>query len=635
MAVIQFKNGQNIPYVSVSPIPLLKTTSNDLRVFYYPEEPESSVEGASVAKSYNTPLFGIPIGKAPNTPDLPKSIVVPSNFDDGGVYWFNVLDLINDVQIKPYIARISAYGLNTYVSFGLMVKNGGSYTNHGLRSSIDIEPLYTDCLSGKDLYLCFTDYDYNLQFNYSNGAVIAKGTSVSDPDPNSTNRLGFGIATGTSSPYYVLADSISSATYTAPTKSTAVEVLNRYLSSYGGKGVELITTANDKLIITDDTLISSYFFDCLSNATDYEKALYHDLRTTISTDAEPTPPTPPEPPSPGYGPDSKPGGGGGGRDDTSDPVGLPVLPDCNIMSSRFIRAYNPDLSQLAQLSDVLWSKDFVDSVNKFYSSIGDAIINLAALPVEIPINGAGEITVGGRGTGVTANLVSSQYLWINFGTVRLDEYWGNALDYAPYTRIRIFLPFCGSYELDTQDVMNATVELQYNIDLFTGGCVACLRVTRDTEPIIDSVLYQFTGNIASTYPVTGTGQGNLLANILSGAGHTLQDLGGTPLIGSAFQAAGNAAVGVASGMKGVTHTGSLAGNTGILGVFQPYIQINRPIQSLAAEYNNYQGYPSNITMRIGDCSGYTEIERVHLEGIFATDAELKEIEQLLQGGVII
>jgi hypothetical protein len=84
----------------------------------------------------------------------------------------------------------------------------------------------------------------------------------------------------------------------------------------------------------------------------------------------------------------------------------------------------------------------------------------------------------------------------------------------------------------------------------------------------------------------------------------------------------------------VEKSGSMSGTGGMLGVQTPYLILTRPRQCLPAEQNTYMGYPSFISSSMGELSGYTEIENVHLDGIDATDAEITEIENLLKSGVI-
>ena len=68
---------------------------------------------------------------------------------------------------------------------------------------------------------------------------------------------------------------------------------------------------------------------------------------------------------------------------------------------------------------------------------------------------------------------------------------------------------------------------------------------------------------------------------------------------------------------------------------KPYLILSRPIQSLAESYNHFNGYVSNIKMKLGDCSGFTKVDMVHLEAIPCMAEEKAEIESLLKSGVLI
>ena len=84
----------------------------------------------------------------------------------------------------------------------------------------------------------------------------------------------------------------------------------------------------------------------------------------------------------------------------------------------------------------------------------------------------------------------------------------------------------------------------------------------------------------------------------------------------------------------IEKSGSMGGTGGMLGVQKPYLIISRPRQALPSNQNTFSGYPSFITEKLGDLSGYTEIDSIHLENVPATEPELSEIESLLKGGVI-
>lgn len=93
---------------------------------------------------------------------------------------------------------------------------------------------------------------------------------------------------------------------------------------------------------------------------------------------------------------------------------------------------------------------------------------------------------------------------------------------------------------------------------------------------------------------------------------------------------------VMSGKGIVQHSGTVSGSAGMLGVKVPYLLIEYPNQSLAENYRHYAGYPANMFFRLGDLSGYTEVEQVITNGLnVQTDAEMSEIIDILKGGVYL
>ena len=61
-----------------------------------------------------------------------------------------------------------------------------------------------------------------------------------------------------------------------------------------------------------------------------------------------------------------------------------------------------------------------------------------------------------------------------------------------------------------------------------------------------------------------------------------------------------------------------------------------PEQTKVAEtFPRLSGYPTNISGKLNDFSGQVNVTSVHVEGINATDSELREIESLLKSGVLV
>lgn len=92
---------------------------------------------------------------------------------------------------------------------------------------------------------------------------------------------------------------------------------------------------------------------------------------------------------------------------------------------------------------------------------------------------------------------------------------------------------------------------------------------------------------------------------------------------------------VMGGKNMVSHSGTISGAAGMLGIRTPYLIIEYPNQSLAKDYKHFVGYPSNIYARLGTLTGYTEVEQVIPSGIWGTDDELAELVEALKGGVYL
>lgn len=329
---------------------------------------------------------------------------------------------------------------------------------------------------------------------------------------------------------------------------------------------------------------------------------------------------------------SEPGGGEGDWDESSDPVDFPTLPTDGALSCGACKAYKMTTAELKDLFHTLWDINVFDiaTFQKLLDNPLDAIITLNVLPLSLS-GYTVSVWLGNFNTNVNGERILSQYVTVDCGSLTLKEFWGSALDYAPYTKVSIFLPFIGIRDLNVDDCMNAVIQVKYNIDILTGDCVAGIKCG-------NGVIYKFTGNVKQTVPVSGRQsdmQMNMLKSVLSGA----SGLAAGAAIGGAagMVAAGASAASTVASSKFITQrSGALDGSSGLLDDFVPYLIVHRPIQSLAKNYEKQKGYTSNITATLSSLSGYTEVEYIHLEGISgATDSELEEIESLLKKGVIL
>lgn len=332
---------------------------------------------------------------------------------------------------------------------------------------------------------------------------------------------------------------------------------------------------------------------------------------------------------------SEPGGGDGDYDNDSDPIDFPPLPTGGAIASGAVKAYVVSPQTMNDVVADLWDTSIFNPVQMWQKSIADpinAIVSFHAIPILPQTSSPETIVIGNFNTGETADTLESEFVEVDCGTVNMSEYWGSALDYSPYTKVEIFLPFIGVKQLTPEDTMKATIHVKYYVDLLTGECVAFIKCGQ-------SVLYHFTGECKLQIPLTGQST-DLLQNTMKSAGNLVSSLAVGAAVGGGIGMAAGAiisnAANVASTKINTNRTGDLGGARGIMDDFVPYMIIHRPVQSLAKDYNKFKGYTSNITSYLGVLSGYTEVEHIHLEGIpDATDAEMKEIESLLKSGVLL
>ena len=319
------------------------------------------------------------------------------------------------------------------------------------------------------------------------------------------------------------------------------------------------------------------------------------------------------------------GPGGDPYDPNSDPVDFPTLPSNGPLASGAIKAFAVSAAILQQIFNKLWNTSVFDvsTWQKLLEAPLNSIVGLQCVPITPGTTSAATIKIGSFDTEVSAPVINQQYYTLDFGSVKIDRYWGSALDFSPYSKYEIYLPGIGIKPLQVDDAMGLTVAVKYNYDILSGNFVANVKCGR-------SVLYKFNGNIKQSVPIssyTNTQLESALKNLVPVA--LSPGTGATgALVGSALN--------VSMSKTQVQRTGDLSGSTGLLDDFTPYVIVHRPMQSLAENFKGFKGYPSNITAVLSTLQGYTEVEYIHLTNIDgATDTELNEIEQLLMTGVII
>ena len=98
---------------------------------------------------------------------------------------------------------------------------------------------------------------------------------------------------------------------------------------------------------------------------------------------------------------------------------------------------------------------------------------------------------------------------------------------------------------------------------------------------------------------------------------------------------GNTANNVMNCKPNVEHGGSLASTSGFLANRTPYIILTRARQCVPSNVEKYKGFPSLITSKLKNVSGFTSVSVIHIDDVPCSNEELKELDELLKGGVIV
>lgn len=334
-------------------------------------------------------------------------------------------------------------------------------------------------------------------------------------------------------------------------------------------------------------------------------------------------------------------------DGEPDPPVPPVIPLPFSSATGLISVYHPTQGELLSFANWLWVTWQDATIDKIWNNPFDGVISLFELYCTPTDVGRKNIRSGFLDSGVSSETIS-RYTEINCGSIGVPEYFGNYLDYAPYSKCHIYLPFIGIVELNVDDIVGHGVNVTYRVDEYNGSCIAMITVAKSTTVNGSSVdystiMYQFSGNCAVELPLSGGSQAAIKAGMIEAAAWGIGSVIGGIMNGSSLGEIGSGmAYGVASAVHSVVsakssvqHSGSFGSSYGAMGAKRPFIIVSRPKQIQVPNYNELYGYQSHKMVKIGECSGYLRCREVHVISSTASDEEKSLIEQLLKSGVYI
>ena len=369
-------------------------------------------------------------------------------------------------------------------------------------------------------------------------------------------------------------------------------------------------------------------------------------------------------------------GGGGSFNDTGDNIGY-ALGSSFGSTDTLVNWYigelgSNDLSfNLARLAG--WFKSPIDPdaslVQNIFYKYSDKLNNICSLKVVYSpedasagsytgiaihgqeVKGATELGLNPMQGKALTNQFKQTNIRMNF---KLEEYFGSFLDYAPYTKIQIYLPFAGVHELNPSDVVGKDLTLQCTVNFLTGDIVYNIRINTGT---VNSILYTFSGNCSIDLPITAQdfdGKVKTASNTILGIagaaamGMAKGGVGGgiagaisemsTAHAGALVAGAGALGAGAVIAQSGAPATqtiGSFGGSTGAMSPLQAYLIVNRPKMVQADDYGEIYGFPCMKSYKLANVSEYVLVSDWHPAIPGATKEEIDEIDNLLKTEGII
>ena len=332
-------------------------------------------------------------------------------------------------------------------------------------------------------------------------------------------------------------------------------------------------------------------------------------------------------------------GGNGDFDNDDDNVGIPDLPSLDITALGGFNLYKLQPTAFAELMQFLNTTEPGASILKWFTNPIQAIAAAYILPYPVKGTSAATVSLLGLPTTISCAKCSPWNEW-DLGTVYIKQGFGDCfLDYSPYSRVSMYLPFIGVRQLTADDIIGHNVNVTYQFDNISGACIA--YISSD-----NNVRYTFSGSCAVGIPISQSNWGQTYiaaataaASAISGgisAGLSASGKGGGAIIGATVKGAvkGSGGLDAFNAKPTVSRSGSICGASSALGVSKPYLIIEKPDKAKISDPKSIIGITSGRVLSLGGLSGFNALENFHLHGIAATGEELDEIETLLHEGVI-
>ena len=265
-----------------------------------------------------------------------------------------------------------------------------------------------------------------------------------------------------------------------------------------------------------------------------------------------------------------------------------------------------------------------DNSNNWFDSLlnvqADALSNIVSCKLlPFSLSGTGKaIKIGNINTQVTALEVDNQVIRKSGGSLKLNRYFNNFLDYAPYTKISLYLPFIGFSQIENEYMYDG-VSIEYLFDIITGEMLVLLKSNGKTFRSIN-------GSFGIDIPFSSTNKAQIEGSFLSKIAKDVIDVNPIGLLDTYTD--------IATSRFKTSNSSSPSSVCAYSAPLQCFVTVDRPILNKPSSYNHDVGQKCVGSYYLRNLKGYTEVENIELN-CPCTDSEKNEILSLLRNGVYL
>lgn len=294
----------------------------------------------------------------------------------------------------------------------------------------------------------------------------------------------------------------------------------------------------------------------------------------------------------------------------------PSAPTVNSVKLSNLHNYWITQNQMQSFYSSVWDTDLTDFVKGaftgIYSNLISNVVSLKFMPTTAEnLGGTGDTSPVILGFKTYDDLTvqtigNTTAPIVNIGSYKFSKEYNSFADYAPYTDVKLYLPFVGVVPIDTNLFMGSG-----------GGETATLNVTAQYDLQSGLITYFLMRNKTMISSVSGRMAVEVPVSLQSGL-DTFSTISRN-FVGKATSFAGNIATGNPIGMVADIAQGSATAppqtvfaSTGGDGAFYSHpkcmIMIRHPQYNRPKNYSHVVGFPAYVTKKVSDLKGFNIVQ---------------------------